>query len=99
MSDVQEVQKRKGVKYPRRSFGHLKNDALEALGASAGGSAMMAVAIIMSLMIALIFVNFHAIYIKTGTPMLGYGLAFSFLQPFYTLWAIWVVLSKYLLGN
>ena len=96
MSDVKRTE---GVKYPRRSFGHLKDDALEALGASTGGSPMMAIAMIIAVLIAIIFVNFHAIYIKTGTPMLGYGLAFSFLQPFYTLWAIWVVLSKYLMGN
>ena len=93
------IERTEGVKYPRRSFGHIKNETLKALGASTGGSPVKAIAMIIVVLVAIIFVNFHAIYIKTGTPMLGYGLAFSFLQPLYTLWAIWVVLSKYLLGN
>jgi len=92
MSDVQSE-----PKYPRRSFGHIKNDALETLGASVGGDAIHAILMVSMVFLFLIFANFHAIYLKTGTPMFKYGFAMTFLQPFYTLWSLFVLLSKYLL--
>jgi len=54
---------------------------------------------IMALLIVafLLFVNFHVIYVKTGTPMMKYGMAMTFLQPFYSVWATWVLTSKYVL--
>ena len=49
------------------------------------------------LMTFVFFCNYHAIFIKTGTPMFKYGLAMNFLQPFYSIWSVWVVLAKYVL--
>ena len=95
MSDVES----KEPKYPRRSFGFVKNETLASLGASASQAEMQVIMTIVFIMLFLLFVNYHAIYIKTGTPMLGYGLAMTFLQPFYTLWALFVVLSKYIFGK
>ena len=95
MSDVQS----KEPKYPRRSFGFIKDETLASLGASASQARMEVMMTFVLMVLFLLFVNYHAIYIKTGTPMFGYGLAMAFLQPFYTLWALFVVLSKYLLGN
>lgn len=95
MSDVQSEE----PKYPRRSFGFVKNETLAALGNSAAEAPMQVIMMTVVVVLLLIFVNFHAIYLKTGVPMFAYGFSMSMLQPFYTLWALFVVLSKYLFGN
>lgn len=95
MSDIQ----REEPKYPRRSFGFVKNETLDALGSSAAGATTKLIMMAVVVVLLLIFVNFHAIYLKTGVPMFAYGFSMSVLQPFYTLWALFVVLSKYLFGN
>lgn len=83
-----------------------KNSRLQGLGAKyqrlgAGSKTGASVAGLVVLLIVAftIFANFHAIYLKTGTPMLKYGLAMTFLQPFYSMWATWQLTSKYALGG
>ena len=72
---------------------------LSTLGSSAQSAGMAGLLITLLFAAFMVFSNFHAIYLKTGTPMLKYGLAMTFLQPFYTMWATWQLTSKYVLGN
>lgn len=69
------------------------------LGSSAKSTGMAGAIVGLLFIVFLLFANFHAIYVKTGTPMLKYGLAMTFLQPFYSMWATWVITSKYALGR
>lgn len=80
-------------------FQRLGAKAGSALGSGAQSAGMTGAIIGLLVVIFLLFANFHAIYIKTGTPMLKYGLAMTFLQPFYSMWATWVLTSKYALGK
>lgn len=72
---------------------------LSTLGSSAQSTGIAGLLIALLFVAFLVFSNFHAIYLKTGTPMLKYGLAMTFLQPFYTMWATWQLTSKYVLRN
>lgn len=72
---------------------------LSALGQGAKSTGMAGLIVMLLFVAFVIFSNFHALYLKTGTPMLKYGLAMTFLQPFYTMWATWQLTSKYVLRN
>jgi len=72
---------------------------LSALGSSAKSTGVAGLIISLLFVAFLLFANFHAIYLKTGTPMLKYGIAMTFFQPFYTMWATWQLTSKYVLRN
>lgn len=87
-------QKSVGAKF--KSLGQTK---LSALGSGAKSAGVGGIIVGLSFVIFLVFANFHAIYLKTGTPMVKYGLALTFLQPFYSIWATWQLTSKYALGR
>ena len=71
-------------------------DKMEALGASLPlGKIIFSMLLIIGLGF---FINFHAIYLQTGTPMLKYGIAMTIGQPFYSFWAMWKLISVYLIG-
>lgn len=72
---------------------------MQSLGQGAAATGITGVLVLILISALMLFVNFHAVYLKTGTPMLKYGLAMTFLQPFYSAWATWVVASKYALGR
>ena len=72
---------------------------LSTLGSSAKSTGVTGLLVTLLFVAFVIFSNFHAVYLKTGTPMLKYGLAMTFLQPFYTIWATWQLTSKYILRN
>ncbi|CAM9701136.1 unnamed protein product [Ectocarpus sp. 6 AP-2014] len=72
---------------------------LSTLGSSAQSSGVGGIIVALLFLLFIVFANFHAIYLKTGTPMLKYGLALTFLQPFYSIWATWQLTSKYALGK
>lgn len=93
--DQDDVQ---GSKYSKRSFGHLKNKALTTLGATNKGNLFKTILMIITVIPLFIWVLYHPIYLKTGTPVFKYGLSMAVLGPFYLLWAIWKILSVYLLG-
>lgn len=84
-------------KYMKRSFGHVKDKAMTSLGATNGGSLFTMILIILAMIPLSIWVLYHPIYLKTGTPMFKYGLAITLLQPFYAIWAVLKILSVYLL--
>lgn len=73
------------------------NAKLQRLGQGAKSTGVTGAVVALLILVFVLFANFHAIYVKTGTPMMKYGLAFTFLQPFYSIWATWVVTSKYAL--
>ena len=66
-------------------------------GAKTAGSAFVLVVLLFTAFT--FFANYHAIYLKTGTPMLKYGIAMTFFQPFYSMWATWQLTQKYALGR
>lgn len=72
---------------------------MQSLGQGAKSAGMAGAVVMILFVLFTLFANFHAVYLKTGTPMLKYGLAMTFLQPFYSMWATWVVASKYALGR
>ena len=72
---------------------------LASLGSSAKSAGVGGLVVALLFVAFTIFANFHAVYLKTGTPMLKYGLAMTFLQPFYSFWAVWQLTSKYALGK
>lgn len=84
-------------KYAMRSFGHLKDKALTSLGSTGKTSIFTMILIVLAIIPFLIWVMYHPVYLKTGTPMFKWGLAISLLQPFYFLWAILKIVSVYLL--
>lgn len=83
-------------KYAKRSFGHLKNEALTKLGAVNKGNLFLGILYLVAAITVLTWVLFHPIYLKTGTPMFKYGLSMIALGPFYFIWAVWKILSVYL---
>lgn len=83
-------------KYAKRSFGHLKNEALTKLGASNKANLFLAILYLVVIVTVVTWVLFHPIYLKTGTPMFKYGLSMIVLGPFYLIWAVWQILSVYL---
>lgn len=84
-------------KYAKRTYGHLKDEALTKLGAINKGNLFMGILYLVVAITALTWVLFHPIYLKTGTPMFKYGLSMIVLGPFYLIWAVWKILSVYLL--
>lgn len=54
---------------------------------------------ILAVVMLLTFVMFHPLYLKTGTPMFKYGFSMIVLPPFYLLWALFKLVSVYLLGK
>lgn len=54
---------------------------------------------ILAVVMLLTFVMFHPLYLKTGTPMFKYGFSMMVLPPFYLLWALFKLVSVYLLGK
>ena len=88
----------KDTRYAKRSFGFVKSN-LKSLGLSGptGGEMVSLVVKIVAIMMVLIFIMFHPIYLKTGTPMFKYGFSMMILPPFYFLWAVWKLISVYLL--
>lgn len=84
-------------KYAKRSFGHLKNEALTKLGGVKKGNLFLAILFMIAFIPTLAWVLFHPIYLKTGTPVFKYGLSMIVLGPFYLLWAVLKILSVYLL--
>lgn len=83
-------------KYVQRTFGHLKN---KALGVVSGGEVFTILLKIVLVLSILIFILFHPIYLKTGVPMFKYGASMMLLPPFYILWAIFKLVTVYLLGK
>lgn len=73
------------------------NAKLQRLGEGAKSTGVTGAIVALLVISLVLFANFHAIYVKTGTPMMKYGMAMTFLQPFYSMWATWVVTSKYVL--
>lgn len=94
--------RRKSEPYKRRSFGHVKDMSLSSLGLTSLGNTkgqiMMVLVKILAALMCVVFVMFHPLYLKTGVPMFKYGFSMMVLPPFYLLWAIWKLLSVYLLG-
>ena len=83
-------------KYMQRSFGHLKNKTLGVISSNGIFKILLSVAVALSLVI---FILFHPIYLKTGVPMFKYGASMMLLPPFYALWAIFKLVTVYLLGK
>lgn len=85
----------KSLKF-KRSIKSKLGSGLSKLGSSSGGAKTT---ILFSIFFAVFvyFSNYHMIYLKTGTPMLKYGLAMTFLQPFYSMYAMYIVFAKYAL--
>ena len=87
-------------RYAKRSFGYVKDTTLKSLGLTGvptGGELVKLMVKIVAIMMVLIFIMFHPIYLKTGTPMFKYGFSMMILPPFYFLWAVWKIISVYLL--
>lgn len=86
-------------KTAKRSFGHKKNKGVLArLGEgteSVTGLGKKLLLITIILVPFFVWVNFHPIYLKTGTPMFKYGLSMAVLQPFHSIWAIFKILQAY----
>ena len=82
-------------KYAKRSFGHLKDEALTKLGTVKTGNLFLGILYLVAAITALTWILFHPIYLQTGTPMFKYGLAMIVLGPFYLLWAVCKILSAY----
>lgn len=81
-----------------RSFGHLKNKTLTTLGmGSLKDSIFKIILALVATAMLVTFVFFHPIYLKTGTPMFGYGISMLLLPPVYLVWALWKLVSVYLL--
>jgi len=83
-------------KYARRSFGYVKSN-LGLSGVPTGGNLASLMIKIVAILMVLIFIMFHPIYLKTGVPMFKYGFSMMILPPFYFLWAMWKLISVYLL--
>lgn len=83
-------------KYMKRSFGHLKNKTLGVVNSTGVFKVILSVAVALSLAV---FVLFHPIYLKTGVPMFKYGASMMLLPPFYILWALFKLITVYLLGK
>lgn len=83
-------------KYMKRSFGHLKNKTLGVINPAGILRVILSVALALSLVI---FILFHPIYLKTGVPMFKYGASMMLLPPFYVLWALFKLITVYLLGK
>lgn len=65
------------------------------LGSSGGGgSILFTVIFTLAIIAGLFYVNFKAMGMATGAtgPIVKHGLGYTFLQPFYSLWAIYYVL-------
>ena len=45
-----------------------------------------------------LFVNSHAIYLSTGTPMFKWNLLQTLGQPFFSFWALFKIISVHFLG-
>lgn len=98
--DKKDRKDRKDHKYAkRRTFGHLKNKALGMSWPtmSKGDMFKLMLRIVIAVCV-LVFVFFHPIYLKSGFPMFKYGATMMLLPPFYFLWAIFKLVSVYLLG-
>lgn len=67
------------------------------LGSAAGSAGGMSLVFSLIFMAFVFFANFHMIYLKTGTPMFKYGLGMTFLQPFYSMYSVYIVFAKYAL--
>lgn len=67
------------------------------LGASSAGSAGVMSIVFLVFVAFVFFANYHMIYLKTGTPMFKYGLGMTFLQPFYSMYSVYIVFAKYAL--
>lgn len=80
----------------QRTFGHLKNKTLGAIGGVQGLGFDVIIRVLVAITV-IIFIMFHAIYLKTGVPMFTYGLTMMFLPPLYFLWALLKIISVYLL--
>lgn len=83
-------------KYAKRSFGYVKSN-LGLTGLPTGGDMVSLIVKIVAILMVLIFIMFHPIYLKTGVPMFKYGFSIMILPPFYFLWALWKLISVYLL--
>ena len=68
------------------------------LGSSGGSAVLMSGIMAITIMLLGIFVNSHAVYLKTGTPMFKLDLFRTFLQPFYSFYSAYTVFSVYALG-
>lgn len=85
-------------RYAKRSFGHVKSNLnLGLTGIPTGGDLVSLMIKIVAILMVLIFIMFHPIYLKTGIPMFKYGFTMILLPPFYFLWAMWKLISVYLL--
>lgn len=63
------------------------------LGASSGGSILLTVILTIALITAMFYVNFKAMGLAVNAtgPIVKHGVAYTFFQPFYSLWAIYYV--------
>lgn len=60
-------------KYAKRSFGHLKNEALTKLGATNKANLFLGILYLVVIVTVLTWVLFHPIFLKTGTPISSTG--------------------------
>lgn len=76
---------------------HENDTYLERLGAAKQNhfkSLMTIIVVTIAIVFGLLYANFKAMGLATGAEggMIWHGLGYTFLQPFYTLWAIYYVL-------
>jgi len=68
------------------------------LGTSGANGILILILLVIGSITLGLFVNSHAIYLSTGTPIFKWNLLQIFGQPFFSFWSVFKIISVHVLG-